>query len=874
MEATMKKSMMSVRIACSGMLFMLLSLAFTDSSAQLFSARLDRYVQTTFNPSFSSIISGGTYLGTAGDDAVGTTTLPFNFSYDSTTYLNGMLIYITSNGSINFAGNSINTTANRYNNGLPTYPLHVCPMTGDMYTNGIYSRVDGSAPNRVWTMEWTGFRYWTGGTPTTMQMKLYETTNVIEYLWESSVTLNGTGSIALNGRTTPSYMSRLYSTTNVTPTVGVRYTVPPNLPNRQISTTPKSMNFGSILTGQSTLGVVTVTHVGTESIINLLPPSFTGPAAADYSVVSGPTPTGPLGIGQSATYTVRFLPTFGGNRNAIFYVNSDGRDSGSQGITLTGFGIAPRIQVTPTQLFKSKRVGLGDTLEQSIVITSIGAADLYFTNYPNSFPFSGEAPGDYVVSRYPVNPLPAGSTDTLKIKFIPKEEGLRPAQLNINSNAENNPSVVVLLKGVGVIPRMVIAPTYLDFDSVQVTDTLCKQIKVYNVGSDTLSLKNQYFASNDGDFSFTPLAGLGLNIPGNDSSVINICFVPLQRGTRQARLRIIGNIPLTFEYNPRDTSAVDVEIRGNAIPLDKTIIAMKDISDAIIGEDAVTTLELTNVGTEPVLVKAPIISGTNASEFSVTKVNFPATVAPGASISMSVTTKPFARGERTANIKFNLTSEGRPFSVNADIKANALLACAASNAKAVNFEKLLLEESATKTVEVSNCGDIPQTFAASLTGSSSYMLDASSAEVPVGAKVTFTITFAPKSEGAANATLTIKGSHIADMSVTLNGTGEKKEVVTQSVGKVSEMDGFSLEQNAPNPAVGYTNFTFTAPKQSTVRLYLADMSGKVVREIANSNYSSGKHSISMDTKELASGSYVYILESGATRIMRQMIVTK
>ena len=52
------------------------------------------------------------------------------------------------------------------------------------------------------------------------------------------------------------------------------------------------------------------------------------------------------------------------------------------------------------------------------------------------------------------------------------------------------------------------------------------------------------------------------------------------------------------------------------------------------------------------------------------------------------------------------------------------------------------------------------------------------------------------------------------------------------------------------------------------------MSGKVVREIANSNYSGGKHSISMDTKELASGSYVYILESGATRIMRQMVVTK
>lgn len=659
--------------------------------------------------------------------------------------------------------------------------------------------------------------------------------------------------------------------TTGTPTSNFRFKTP--APNIQLSLTPKYISFGLLETGLSTYVDVTVQHVGTEQTLILQNAGASGANATDFAIESGPTPSNMLAVGQTATYRIRFTPTAGGNRIGTFTVVTNGRDSGVQSTTLNGFGIAPLIQTSPSLLFKSKRVPLGDTLEESVVISSIGAASLYFTGFPITGNDEGSA-DDYFISRYPANPMPPGTTDTLKIKFAPRLEGGRPATLTINSNALNLPSININMKGVGVIPRMVIAPTYLDFDSVQVTDTLCKQIKVYNVGSDTLSLKNQYFASNDGDFSFTPLAGLGLNIPGNDSSVINICFVPLQRGTRQARLRIIGNIPLTFEYNPRDTSAVDVEIRGNAIPLDKTIIAMKDISDAIIGEDAVTTLELTNVGTEPVLVKAPIISGTNASEFSVTKVNFPATVAPGASISMSVNAKPLSRGERTANIKFNLTSEGRPFSVNADIKANALLACAASNAKAVNFEKLLLEESAIKTVEVSNCGDIPQTFAASLTGSSSYMLDASSAEVPVGAKVTFTITFAPKSEGAANATLTIKGSHIADMSVTLNGTGEKKEVVTQSVGKVSEMDGFSLEQNAPNPAVGYTSFIFTAPKQSTVRLYLADMSGKVVRVIANSNYSGGKHSISMDTKELTSGSYVYILESGATRIMRQMIVTK
>jgi hypothetical protein len=88
------------------------------------------------------------------------------------------------------------------------------------------------------------------------------------------------------------------------------------------------------------------------------------------------------------------------------------------------------------------------------------------------------------------------------------------------------------------------------------------------------------------------------------------------------------------------------------------------------------------------------------------------------------------------------------------------------------------------------------------------------------------------------------------------------------------MDGFVLEQNAPNPALGSTNITFTAPKTSDVRIFLADMTGKMVKTIANSSYPAGSHSVSLDTKDLSSGSYVYILESGNVRLARQMVITK
>jgi len=858
--------------------FSLLMLSANSLFAQFYQARVDAMGLTTPSGTYSSIVgSGETQLGGAGsDDVVYSLSLPFNFNYDKTAFSSGSLLYVSTNGNVTFGYNPGNGCCSS-RLGSSAYYSTICVFSTDMYVNGKTAYlVTGNAPNRVLTIEWNNWSPCCSSSPaSSVQVKLYETTNFIDFMYkDNGFSLSNSGGVGLNSTLSPSFVTRVIQTSNLTPSSNIRFTTPLP-PNVQLSSTPKSMNFGSQLTGVATFGVVTVTHVGTEGTLNLNTPSFGGTAAGDYTVTSGPTPSASLAVGQSATYTIRFIPTFGGSRNATFFINSDGRDSGTQSVALLGVGIAPQILVTPTQIFKSKRVVVGDTAEQSIIISSVGQASLFFSNYPNSFVLSGDNPGDYVISKMPPNPLPAGGTDTLKIKFVPKAEGARPATVTINSNAENGASIPVLLKGIGIIPRIAVGPTYLDFDSTGISTTSCNKITIYNPGSDSLRITNHYFTSNDNDFSFTPLTGQKLVVAPNDSVKVDICFTPLQKGTRQARFRVTAKIPKTIEQYPRDTNFVDVEIRGNATPVDKSIIAIKDFSnDPIVGEDATTTLELSNTGTDPVVVKTPVITGANASEFSVSKVVFPATVAPGASISMSVTAKPTARGERNANIAFNLTSEGRPFSVNADVKATALQASASCVSSAVTFDKLLLGETISKTVELANTGDINQTFTATLTGSDAFSLDYTAIEVLNGAKGTYTVTFAPKEEGLANASLTIKGSHIADMTVALNGVGEKKAVVTESVAKVSEMDGFTLEQNAPNPAVGHTNFTFTAPKQSTVRLYLADMSGKVVREIANSNYSGGKHSISMDTKELPSGSYVYILESGATRIMRQMVVTK
>lgn len=851
-----------------------------SSNAQL---RLDKYVKQTFTGGFSTIVgqSGTVNIGMVRSISGRTTvSMPFAFIYDGVTYPAFSIINVNGCGSVNY-GTGTSTYYNRITGQFGTlpssYPNAICAMSGLQYVNGgVYYRLTGVAPNRVMTFEYVDARAYlqTSGAKVSYQIKLYETTNAIEFIYDNynfSLLWNSGywHGIGLNSNSSPSFIQNIHegSTSNFsTPSSNLRYIV---LPNVQLSVAPKAVSFGTLLTGQSSDINIRLTHVGTEKTMDVFSASFGGLNPADFTIVSPTVPPTGIPIGGFVDYVVRFSPLGNGNRSATLTFMTNGRDSGTQSVNLFGSGIAPVISTTPAFLFKHSKIPHRQSVEQSIVISSLSQASIYFS----SFDITGDGANDYTITRMPMNPLPGGMTDTLKVTFAPTLEGGRPAVLTINNNSINDPVIPITLKGIGIIPYVEVESPFIDFDSVKVSTTSCKQITVINRGSDSLRLLDHYYASADGDFSFTPLTGQQLVVAPNSSANVDICFTPLQRGTRQARFRIHTNIPLTFEYNPRDTSYVDVMIRGNGVPLDNSIIVQKDMSDVVVGTESSSPLEFTNVGSETVTVTDPIITGANAAEFSVTKVNFPITVAPGASVNMTLTCKPTDRGERTANVLFNIKREDVVYTASTDVKANALLACANSSISSLSFDKLLLGQSSAQAFEITNCGDIEQTFTPSLSGSHAFSIDASAFTVPAGGTASVTVTFAPTKTGSVDASLTLKSSYINPITIGMTGLGEEKPV-TQSVGKTVESNGFTLSQNSPNPALGSTNIEFTTPKVSDVRLYISDMTGKVVKLIVNGSYTAGTHNVAVDTKDLSSGSYVYILESGNVRLVRQMVITK
>jgi hypothetical protein len=102
----------------------------------------------------------------------------------------------------------------------------------------------------------------------------------------------------------------------------------------------------------------------------------------------------------------------------------------------------------------------------------------------------------------------------------------------------------------------------------------------------------------------------------------------------------------------------------------------------------------------------------------------------------------------------------------------------------------------------------------------------------------------------------------------------------EGVVSVDEAEGlprkFALLQNYPNPFNPTTTIMFEVPAGVTIptKLIVYDLLGRKLRTLVNEMKSSGQHSVSFDASGLASGVYVYRLESGDVSLSRKMLLLK
>ena len=108
--------------------------------------------------------------------------------------------------------------------------------------------------------------------------------------------------------------------------------------------------------------------------------------------------------------------------------------------------------------------------------------------------------------------------------------------------------------------------------------------------------------------------------------------------------------------------------------------------------------------------------------------------------------------------------------------------------------------------------------------------------------------------------------------ISLNNNSIKKLVVIS--GEVMTPVEYSLEQNYPNPFNPSTKIKYTVPADGFVNIAVYNVLGEKVTDVVNNIQKAGSYEITFNARDLASGMYIYRMESGNFVSVKKMMILK
>jgi len=272
----------------------------------------------------------------------------FSFAYNNVPYTT---LNANTNGFIAFGSAFVsNTNSNFWLNNLtsgPSIQTNVRPIVAPLWddheiTGGMTYQTSGTAPNRVFTIQWLDvlWRFTASSPSISFQVKLYETTNVIEFVYRQEagalgtlptasigLTASGTGTdnfISLNGSSASPTVSTTTETANIAtrPATGQVYTFTPiSLPANDISVSSVSA-LGRIplaFSGNQAITAVVKNNSATTKTNVSVTLNVTG-----ANTYTNTQTVASLASGASTTVTFSaFSPTATGNNTVTVSVPAD-----------------------------------------------------------------------------------------------------------------------------------------------------------------------------------------------------------------------------------------------------------------------------------------------------------------------------------------------------------------------------------------------------------------------------------------------------------------------------------------------------------------------------------------------------------------------
>jgi len=483
------------------------------------------------------------------------------------------------------------------------------------------------------TLSGTGFTLSGLSYPVTLNSGQSVTCNVT-FAPQSIGTDDGSVSIAFSTQSSngKGHYNSLISSSSTTVTLPVSGT---GVTSGQLTTNPTSLAFGGVQVGSSTSLSETLTNSGGTSLTI----SAAGASGTGFSL-SGLTLPLTLNAGQSTSFTVVFSPTASGAASSSSVSITSNGANPNLSIPLSGTGVTlGALAANPTSLaFGSVQVGNSTSLSQTL--TNSGGTSLTIsaaTASGTGFSLSGLA--------LPLT-LSAGQSTSFTVVFSPTTSGAATGSISITSNG-SNPNLSIPLSGNGVTPGALAAnPTSLPFSSVQVGNSTNLSETLTNTGGSTVTISQANLTG--AVFSVSGLT-LPLTLTANQSVTFTATFAPTGAGTVSGNLSVVSNAP---------NSPLNIALSGTGTAAGQLAVSPTSLSfgNLVVGSSSSLKGSLNASGASVMVTSASL----NNSEFVLSGISLPVTLAAGQSTPFTVTFTPQATGATSASLSFSSNAANSP----------------------------------------------------------------------------------------------------------------------------------------------------------------------------------------------------------------------
>jgi hypothetical protein len=407
---------------------------------------------------------------------------------------------------------------------------------------------------------------------------------------------------------------------------------------------PPAISLGSQAVGTtSAASVVTVTNTSGATV------NVSGVTSSNASEFPVTTTCASVAAGATCTISVSFSPSTAGTRQSTVTVTSNGVGSPQTiAVSGTGTGVAPvgQLAVPASVTFGPQVVGTSSA-GNVLTVTNTGTAGVNVASVTSS------APAEFAISANTCVTVAAGASCAITVVFSPTAAGARSATITVTSNGVGSPQVIAA-SGTGTAPAgsgVLSLPATLGFAAQSVGTTSAPGVvTLTNTGTAPVTVSGVALG-NTTDFAI--VSNSCTTVAVGASCTVSVTFSPKAAGVRTGSLTVTSNG--TGSPQAVALSGTGTEAAGpGALALPATV----DFGSVVTGTTgAAQSVVITNVGGAPVQVST--VASSNPSEFAITQSTC-ATVAPGATCTVTLAFAPSATGPRSGTLTVTSNGTGSP----------------------------------------------------------------------------------------------------------------------------------------------------------------------------------------------------------------------